>query len=279
MPLPLYRPAHWLSLFLLNGSLWLTLVPVESLSAQPLHRIEIAAGSFSNATHDALAAPVQYRGRGTPLSVAYRYTGTHRRHSAQVRFSKTGFGGHKLERDPVQVNLGHAEYLLVEWSYAYGRRIGRGDASPFAFHVFAGPAWSNTVHVREYFFMPENSEISWDVFSSIGVEVSGVYRMRRGAGELSVFTPVISYMNRPPYALEGDDVFAALFRRSRFIKLGRFSSFNRLIAAVSSIGYTHRFTPALSAGIGYHVKLYRYREPRPTAVVLQEMRLGIGINW
>ena len=248
-------------------------IPIQ-LAAQRPHHIFLSAGTLSNQTHDMLAAPVQYNGRGIPLALSYQFAGKDQQHDAAIRFTKTGFNGSRLDRNLQSQIGGHANYLIVAWSYSYRRRITR--KAPL--NLFAGVGWSNMVHIREYIYTPDNQEVSWDVLMSLGADLNGVYRINQGVLNARLHLPILSYVNRPPYALEGDEVFRALFDRSEYIKLGRFASVGTLRAASVSIGYTHILPGEVSVGIGYQVILYRYQQPRTTAVILQETWASLGFR-
>lgn len=135
------------------------------------------------------------------------------------------------------------------------------------------------VHIREYIYTTDNKEVSWDVLMSLGADLNGTYQMRQGIVEARLYLPILSYVNRPPYALEGDDVFRALFDRSQYIKLGRIASVGTLTAASAAVGYAYPLPGGLSVAIGYTVMLYRYRQPRTTAVLIQETRLSLGFSF
>ena len=241
-----------------------------SLSAQPVHQIEIGLGSLSNFAKDNLAAPTRYSGRGNPLSIAYSARSQKALHDAWIGFSRTGFAGKSLDRDD-NASFGQADYLLLQWQYAYSRNLIQIEN----IELRVGPIWHTTGHVREYFYTPDNSEISWEVFSSIGLQLQAEYNMPSGTLEAKFWAPIVSYVNRPPYAVEGDDVFYALFKRSEFIKLGRLASWGQFLAFSSSVSYEYPFTSAIGARVGYRVLFYRYREPLTTAAALREFRLAV----
>lgn len=222
-----------------------------------------------------LAAPVRYKGRGLPLSLSYQFENKGQQHFGAIHFSKTGFNGNTLARNLEHPSGGHANYLVVAWDYSYRKRIWR--SAPV--QLYAGPGWSNIVHIREYIYTPDNQEVSWDVLLSLGADLNAVYQIGRGTFDARLFLPILSYINRPPYALEGDDLFLALFDRREYIKLGRLASVGQLFAASTAIGYTHALPRGLRVGIGYKMMLYRYQEPRTTAAILQETQLRLGIKF
>lgn len=248
-------------------------VDVRFAVAQPkLHFLELGVGVLSNFAKDELAAPVRYEGRGTPFSLGYRRESSRNMHLAGVQVSMTGFGGKSLERVD-DAFYDQADYMLLQWHYAYQQKIERLSASQFSF--FAGPVWQTTANIREYFFTRENSEITWDVFSAIGAQALTRYKAQRGVFEAQLWFPILTYINRPPYAVEGDDVFYALFKRSQFVKLGRIVFLNGWTSFSGQIAYEYPVSERVGFRASYTTHIYRYKEPLRTASVLRTFRIGI----
>ena len=245
----------------------------QAIHAQ--HRIEAGLGSLANFAKDDLAAPVRYIGHGAPISAGYAFRSDKSRHIAGLSFSRTGFVAQPLDRDD-DAAFGEADFLLIRWHYAYLRTPTR--RLPSGLSLWIGPEWHTTAHVREYFYTPEHSEITWEVFSSIGLRFQADYALARGVAGIRLSLPVLAYVNRPPYSIEGDDVFYALFNRSAFLKLGRLASWGRLSAFQAGLTYDHPVTQAIGARAGYYLSMYRYRAPLRTAAALREFRLDLYVT-
>ena len=247
-----------------------------SHAQQAVHHIEIGVGSLSNLAKDNLAAPARYRGGGAPFTVAYRAEKRRFRHLARISYSQTGFAARSLERTG-DAPFGRAEYVLAQWQYAYQRNIWSNDTGNF--ELWGGPIWYTTAHVREYFYTQINSEITWEVFSSVGAQIDAAYHVSdRSSISLDLRMPLVSYVNRPPYAVEGDDVFYALFKRSEFLKLGEVVSWGEFVSFSTRLSYRYAFTERLGARLSYSTLLYRYRKPLTTAAVLREVQFSISLT-
>ena len=261
-----------LTLLLWSWSFWSPF----SLSAQiHKHQVEFGIGILNTLSKDVLAAPSRYSGSGAPLSIGYVFQAPNFLHQAGVRYSQTGFAAGSLDRNG-EAAFGKANYILLELQYAYARRISTDKSGRLA--LWLGPMWNTFGHVREYFYTPTNSEITWEVLSSLGVYFKAGYLIGEGNAAAEILAPLIAYVNRPPYAVEGDDVFHALFERSEFLKLGRFVIPGRLTSFSALFSYTHRLTTALGVKAGYHLSMYRYRKPLTTAAILSELRLSFFVS-
>ena len=234
------------------------------------HSIGIGFGSLSNTSRDQLAAPMRYSGQGLPLSLWYEAQQGRNTHRVEVRYSTTGFLGGELERSAAQATSRRADYYLGELSYAFQRRVWGGDNRPL--ELFITPSWNTLGHIREYFFSTEETEVTWEFMSSLRIGGGGRYMWGRHEVESSLHVPLFSYVNRPPYAVEGDDVFAALVKRSRFLKLGRIVSINALRAFSYSLAYNYDISSRVRLRVGYDFVYYQYNEPQKTASVLTEFQ-------
>ena len=248
---------------------------ISLLAQTHTQQIELGAGVLNNHSKDVLAAPSRYSGSGVPLTMGYVFQAPNFLHRAGARYSQTGFVAGSLDRSG-EAAFGNASYILLELHYAYARRIATDKSGNLKFWL--GPMWHTIGHIREYFYTPQNSEITWEVLSSLGVYFKAGYQSGSGHIAAEFLAPLIAYVNRPPYAVEGDDVFRALFERTAFLKLGRFVIPGRMTSFSALFSYAHRLTPALGAKAGYHLSMYRYPKPLTTAAILSELRLSIFVS-
>ena len=157
--------------------------------------------------------------------------------------------------------------------FFYLKSLKDGESEGWA--LWLGGRVGTTSHVRSYRFRNENAEVTWDVTTALSFEGRLERQWRKHQVEAALSVPLVAYINRPPYALEGDLLVEALFDRIRYLHLGSWAVAGQLKAFYFDVAYIYAASPRLALRLGMVARSYAFSKPNP----LNAFSTGFQVAW
>ncbi|MEL6562506.1 MAG: hypothetical protein AAFQ94_30330 [Bacteroidota bacterium] len=222
--------------------------------------VRVAFGSGHISLKDPVFSPLVYRGSGSIVELGYQNYRAHRKHELMFNFSSSeltptlnGFSQSRNENTNLVLN------------YQFQKPLKNIDES-----WFVGVGFNNFISVREL-IISGNSEIGWDIFSSLNLVSSYdlIFNTKHSI-QFTIGIPIISYVvgrmripkDFPERALqqflEDDDAspVGAILTSGDFLPLGEFFDLT------SEINYRLRMSQRLGFAATYRFRYYSYRKFR-----------------
>ena len=251
-------------LFSFLGCLLLFSEPVRAQRA-----VSLGGTYVTTILRDQLASPLSFSGQVAGLNVSFSWQSPHSLRDISI---STGNGKHFERASYSEAMLSNEPTVSVRYfSLAY-RHVFKAWQPTSQTLIWVGPRWQNSFAVRDYLYRPQQTEVAWNYQSSLQLEVQTTWLHRLETG---IAYTLLAYVNRPPYALEGDAIFDALFEPLRYLELGRFYS----LFAFSEFQLYARYRLDLSSQISAHLHVYRDFFSFPTPFRLQQVGFGGQISF
>lgn len=245
------------------GCLLLCSEPVRAQRA-----VSLGGTYVTTILRDQLASPLSFSGQVAGLNASFSWQ--YPRSLRDISIS-AGTGKHFKRASYSEAVLSNEPTVSVRYFALAYRHVFKAWQPTSQTLIWVGPRWQNSFAVRDYQFRPQQTEVAWNYQSSLQMEVLATWLHRFETG---MALTLLAYVNRPPYALEGDAIFDALFEPLRYLELGRFYS----LFSFSEFQLYARYRLDLSSQLSAHLHVHRDFFSFPAPLRLQQVGFGGQIN-